>query len=292
MIQSMTGYGKANCDIDGRKVIIEVKCLNSKQLDLYTRFVPELRECEIELRNLIAAKLQRGKIEVQISYDQSAQALPASINKDLVVAYIDQLKDIANNLGTIQVADLLSIAMRLPDVTRTDRTMLATEEVENIRIGLGLALVAAEDFRIREGQTIDHLLRESIEKIRDSLKLTLTLEPARMIRIRERIREGLAQMAGMADADPNRFEQELIYYIEKIDFSEEKNRLANHLDFFLQTMNETTQPPGKKLGFISQEIGREINTLGSKAYDADIQKLVVGMKDELEKIKEQLANVL
>lgn len=292
MIQSMTGYGKATCDIEGRRIIIEVKCLNSKQLDLYTRFVPELREYEIELRNIVAAKLQRGKIEVQINYDQSAQVLPASINSELIVTYIDQLQAIAQHLGTVAPADLLSIAMRLPDVTRADRTTLTPEEVEIVRKGLGLALVAAEDFRMREGQTIDQLLRESISKIREALKESLVLEPTRLTRIRDRIRESLAQLAGLAEADPNRFEQELIYYIEKIDFSEEKNRLANHLDFFLQTMDETTQPPGKKLGFISQEIGREINTLGSKAYDADIQKLVVGMKDELEKIKEQLANVL
>lgn len=292
MIVSMTGYGKASCNIDGRKIVIEIRSLNSKQLDLYTRFIPEIREYEMEFRNLVAGSLVRGKIEVQINYEQSALAQPATINADMVAGYVEQLKHISHTLGIGQPADLLSIAMRLPEVTRTERNSLTADEAESVRKALGLAISETEDFRLREGGTIGVLLKECIENIRTNLTATKALEPARITRIRERIRESLSQLPQAADADHNRFEQELIYYIEKIDFSEEKNRLANHLDFFLSTMDDTNQPPGKKLGFIGQEIGREINTLGSKAYDADIQKLVVGMKDELEKIKEQLANVL
>jgi uncharacterized protein (TIGR00255 family) len=291
MIQSMTGFGKAECLFPDKKVTIEIKSLNSKQLDTYTRLPSLYKEKDMEIRQEIAEMLRRGKVECTIHYELSEDAPSGTINEHVVKDYYEQLYRISEELGLEASLELLSAVMRLPDTIKTDKPELADDEWKMVRDALRRALGQVNDFRHREGEALYQDLQERVTMIRESMTAIESLEGDRVQRIRDRINNNLTEYLKKDDLDENRFEQELIYYIEKLDISEEKIRLAHHCDFFLQTL-EDPDPAGKKLGFISQEMGREINTLGSKANHAEIQRLVVNMKDELERIKEQVLNVL
>ena len=291
MIKSMTGYGKAEALLPDKKLTIEVRALNSKQLDTNTRIPSLYKEKELEIRKLIASTLERGKVECSFFYELSTETSSGTINEVVVKAYYEQLSKISEGLGLKASQELLSIAMRMPDTIRNDRAELEEEEWNLVKESLRQALGHVTDFRVQEGESLDKDLRERIVSIRARLVDVEKLEGDRIARIRERIGNNLEEFLGKEGKDENRFEQELIFYMEKLDISEEKVRLANHLSYFLETM-ENEGPVGKKLGFISQELGREINTLGSKANHVDIQRLVVEMKDELERIKEQILNVL
>ena len=287
----MTGYGKAECLLADKKLTIEIKSLNSKQMDTNTRLPSLYKEKELEIRKLITCNLQRGKVECSFFYELSNDVASGYINEAVVKGYYEQLYRISGELGLEASQSLLSTVMRLPDTLRTEKAELDEEEWTRIRSGLEQALLALDEFRIKEGQAMDTDLRERVKAIARKLKQVEGLEKERIARIRERIGGNLAQYLKKENVDENRFEQELIFYIEKLDISEEKVRLAAHCDYFLETL-DMEEAAGKKLGFISQEIGREINTLGSKANHAEIQRLVVEMKDELERIKEQVLNVL
>ena len=287
----MTGFGKAECLLPGKKLTIEVRSLNSKQMDANTRLPALYKEKELEIRQLISAELGRGKVECTLYYELSEEASPGIINVPVVKNYYDQLYKISGELGLEASLELLSTVMRMPDTLRTEKADLEDEEWDAVKEGLQQALRLVNGFRHQEGETLDQDLRGRISAISGKLTRVDKLEKERTVKIRERIGNNLAEFLKKEEMDENRFEQELIYYLEKLDISEEKVRLAHHCDYFLETMNDN-DPVGKKLGFISQEIGREINTLGSKANHAEIQRLVVEMKDELERIKEQILNVL
>lgn len=291
MIRSMTGYGKAETLLPDKKLTIEVRSLNSKQLDTNTRLPSLYKEKELEIRQLVASTLERGKVECSFFYELSAETSSGTVNEKVVKAYFEQLSKISDEVGLKPTQELLSIAMRMPDAIRSDRAELEEEEWKLVKEGLQQALRQVNGFRLQEGESMDKDLRERIATISARLASVEQLEGERISRIRERIGNNLSEFIGKEGIDQNRFEQELIFYMEKLDISEEKVRLANHLSFFLETM-ENEGPAGKKLGFISQEMGREINTLGSKANHVDLQRLVVEMKDELERIKEQILNVL
>jgi len=291
MIRSMTGYGKAEALLPDKKLTIEVRALNSKQLDTNTRLPSLYKEKELEIRQLIASTLERGKVECSFFYELSAETSSGTINEVVVKAYYEQLSKLSDELGLEASSELLSIAMRMPDTIHNDRAELEEEEWNLVKESLQQALGQVNGFRLQEGESLDKDLRERIVSITASLAEIEELEGDRIARIRERIGNNLAEYIGKEGKDENRFEQELIFYMEKLDISEEKVRLKNHLSYFLETM-ENEGPVGKKLGFISQELGREINTLGSKANDVEIQRLVVEMKDELERIKEQILNIL
>lgn len=291
MIKSMTGYGKAESLLPDKKLTIEIRTLNSKQLDTNTRIPSLYKEKELEIRKLITNALERGKVECSFFYELSGEASSGTINEPVVKNYYQQLSHIAGDLGVKNSQELLSIVMRMPDTLRNDRTELEDEEWNLVKESLKQALGQVNGFRHQEGESLDADLRERVAAISARLADVEKLEGERIARIKERIGNNLTEFLGKENLDENRFEQELIFYIEKLDISEEKVRLANHCSYFLETM-ENEGPVGKKLGFISQEMGREINTLGSKANHAEIQRLVVVMKDELERIKEQILNVL
>jgi uncharacterized protein (TIGR00255 family) len=291
MIRSMTGYGKAECQLADKKLTTEIKSLNSKQLDISMRLPSVYKEKELEIRQLIAAELERGKVECSIYYEISGDATPSLINEPVVKSYYQQLYRISGELGLQTSIELLSTVMKLPDTVRTEKSELEEEEWTLVKKALSKALDALNVFRKQEGASLESDLRQRVDAISLKLEGVKLYEEERIDQVRERIMNHMEDL-GMKDAvDENRFEQELIYYIEKLDISEEKVRLANHCKYFLETM-EDKGPKGKKLGFISQEMGREINTLGSKANHKELQKLVVEMKDELERIKEQILNVL
>ncbi len=287
----MTGYGKAESILPDKKLTIEIRSLNSKQLDTNTRLPSLYKEKEIEIRKLIASALERGKVECSLFYEQASETSSGAINDVVVKAYYEQLNRIAGELGVEASRELLSIVMRMPDTIRNDRSELEEEEWSAVRKSLEQALGQVNEFRLQEGFSMDKDLRERVASISARLEDVEKLEEDRISRIRERIGSNLSEFLGKEEMDENRFEQELIFYMEKLDISEEKVRLANHCSYFLETM-ENEGPVGKKLGFISQEMGREINTLGSKANHVDIQRFVVEMKDELERIKEQILNIL
>ena len=291
MIRSMTGFGKAECLLPDKKLTIEVRSLNSKQLDTTTRLPSLYREKELEIRQIIAGVLERGKIECSFYYELTEDAVAGIINEPVVKNYYEQLYRISGELGLETSLELLSTVMRLPDTIRSEKTELADEEWQVVREGLQQALRQVNGFRHQEGEALDKDLRKRVGSIMEKLARVEQYESDRIERIRERIGNNLADFLTNAEPDENRFEQELIYYLEKIDISEEKVRLSNHCDYFLKNM-DSDEKVGRKLGFISQEMGREINTLGSKANHAEIQRLVVEMKDELERIKEQILNVL
>ena len=291
MIRSMTGYGKAECLLPDKKLSIEVKSLNGKMLDTNIRLPSIYKEKELEIRQAIAGALERGKVECSLFYELSEEASPGTINEPVVKSYYKQLYRISGELGLEASLDLLSTVMRMPDTIRTEKAELVDEEWDAVKEGLQQALRQVNGFRHQEGEALDRDLRERVTSISGKLAGVEELEQERIQKIKERIGNNLAAFLEKEDLDENRFEQELIYYMEKLDISEEKVRLANHCSYFLETMNEDV-PVGKKLGFISQEMGREINTLGSKANHMEIQRLVVEMKDELERIKEQILNVL
>ena len=285
MIQSMTGYGKHSVQLPSKKITIELKSLNSKNLDLIARLPQGYREYELEYRKLISDKLMRGKIDFSMSVELTGTESSAAINKTLVQGYMQQLGEIAQG----DELKLLELALRMPDALSTEKGEIDKQELLTIKETLEAALSAILDFRKTEGKALETDFKHRIEEIARLLKEVEAIDQPRLATIRERLDKAVADLA--VEVDQNRFEQELMYYLEKYDITEEKVRLGNHLKYFNETMS-TPDSNGKKLGFICQEIGREINTIGSKANYAPMQQLVVQMKDELEKIKEQMLNVL
>ena len=290
MIQSMTGYGKTVVAYKGKKINVEIKSLNSKQLDLTTRIAPLYREKEMEIRQMIAEQLQRGKVEFAIWIEKDASTEAAPVNTALMQNYLSQLQAFAED-RQLQNTDWMQILVRMPDVlTKTEVEVLDDDEWQAARQGVCEAIQHLVDFRMQEGAALQKKFAEKIDNIEQLLASIENYEKARVEKIRARIVDGLKQIPE-AEYDKNRLEQELIYYIEKLDISEEKQRLANHLKYFRETMADAAGQ-GKKLGFIAQEMGREINTTGSKSNQAEMQNIVVMMKDELEQIKEQVLNAL
>jgi uncharacterized protein (TIGR00255 family) len=288
----MTGYGKAIAEMPDKKINVEIKSLNSKALDLSTRIAPLYREKEMDIRNRIAKALERGKIDFSLWVDKKEGSEPnIPINQNLVAAYYQQIKEIHQTTGIPEPGDWFGTLLRLPDVmTRTDTQELNEEEWNAAQVALQQAIEQLINFRHQEGDALEKKFREKIANISRLLDSITPYEKERIERVKERITEALEKTLSV-DYDKNRFEQELIYYIEKLDVNEEKQRLTNHLKYFISTL-ESGNGQGKKLGFIAQEMGREINTLGSKSNHADMQKIVVQMKDELEQIKEQVLNVM
>lgn len=285
MIQSMTGYGKHIVQLPSKKITIEIKSLNSKNLDINTRIPSQYREKELEMRNLIATTLSRGKIDFGMYVEITGEETTTQINKDIVRHYITQLKTVTEG----DDIEFLKMAVRMPDVLKTVYNELDDTEYSTIKQALETALGRVVSYRIAEGKALesDFMLRiKNISRLSEGVE---AMDRERIVKVRERLEKAVFELR--EKVDKNRFEQELIYYLEKYDITEEKVRLANHLDYF-ETSLKSNDSNGKKLGFICQEIGREINTIGSKANDADMQQIVVAMKDELEKIKEQLLNVL
>lgn len=288
MIQSMTGFGKHMVELPNKKITIEIKTLNSKNLDLNTRMPSQYREKELSLRNKISKELQRGKVDFSLYAEVTGEETSASINKVVVKNYIEQLKSIPET-GTKDDVELLKMAIRLPDALKTEREEIDENEFAAIEKGVETALQEVTQFRLDEGKVLEQDFVLRINNIKGILAEIIAIDPERVEAVKERLRKGIADLK--ENVDENRFEQELVYYIEKYDITEEKIRLDNHLSYFTESLN-SDDSNGKKLGFIGQEIGREINTIGSKSNYAPMQKLVVQMKDELEKIKEQLLNVL
>ena len=291
MIQSMTGYGKAVVAFKEKKIHVEIKSLNSKQLDLNTRIAPLYREKEMEMRQMVAEALIRGKVDMSVWVEKDMAVDPTPINAQLVENYYQQIKTISEKTGIPAPEDWFYTLLRMPDVmTKTDVEELDDEEWAVVKGGVAEALKNLVDFRTQEGAALQKKFAEKIDNIAKLMGEIEPFEKSRVEKIKARIIDGLQQIP-TADYDKNRLEQELIYYIEKLDISEEKQRLANHLKYFRDTMNEPAGQ-GKKLGFIAQEMGREINTTGSKSNQAEMQNIVVKMKDELEQIKEQVLNAL
>ena len=285
MIQSMTGFGKHVIQLPSKKITVELKSLNSKSLDLNARMPSSYRAKELELRKLIASSLIRGKVDFGLYVETTGVEASAKINKEVVKIYMKQLGAIADG----DDLRLLEMALRMPDTMKTEREDIDEEEYNSIQLALKEALSEINIFRSEEGSVLEKDFMDRIKTLEELLRKVVEIDPDRQKDVRERLDKAVAEIK--ADVDANRFEQELIYYLEKYDITEEKVRLTNHLDYFSKTLR-SDDSNGKKLAFISQEIGREINTIGSKANYAPMQQLVVQMKDELEKIKEQMLNVL
>jgi len=286
MIQSMTGFGKASLQLPTKKITVEVKSLNSKGLDLGVRIPSTYRVMELGLRNQIALKLERGKIDFTVFIESTAEQTSTKVNVPIVKAYINQLREVYANADE---TELLKMAIRMPDTMKTEREEIDEEDWAEIQKMVDEALNNISNFRKDEGASLEKEFRLRISNIRQYMNEALALDSERVQAIKDRLQTAISELN--VNVDENRFEQELIYYLEKLDITEEKVRLTNHLDYFLETINGT-ETNGRKLGFITQEMGREINTMGSKANHSQMQKLVVMMKDELEKIKEQVLNVL
>ena len=282
----MTGFGKASLQLSTKKITVEVKSLNSKGLDLNTRMPSIFRENELALRNLLALKLERGKVDFSLFVEVTGEDTSSKINVPIVKAYMAQMKAILPNADD---TELMKMAIRMPDTMKTEREEIDENEWKQIQIVIDEAIENMLSFRKSEGASLEKEFTLRIENIRSYMNQALVLDPERVTNIKERLQTAIDELK--VNVDTNRFEQELIYYLEKLDITEEKVRLTNHLDYFLQTLNGS-EANGRKLGFITQEMGREINTMGSKSNHAEMQKLVVMMKDELEKIKEQVLNVL
>lgn len=292
MILSMTGYGKAVVAYKEKKINVEVKSLNSKSLDLSARIAPLYREKEMEIRRLLAQKLERGKVDFSLWVEKESTVDATPINAALVENYYKQIKAISASTGIPEPEDWFTTLLRLPDVTaKTEVEVLDDEEWEVAQQAINEAIEKLTEFRKQEGAALQKKFTEKIDNIANLLKSIESFEKSRVPKIREKIIDGLKQIPEV-DYDKNRLEQELIYYIEKLDINEEKQRLTNHLKYFHETMKESGHGVGKKLGFIAQEMGREINTTGSKSNQAEMQNIVVKMKDELEQIKEQVLNAL
>ena len=285
MIQSMTGYGKSVLQFPTKKISLEIKSLNSKNLDLNARMPSVYREKELHIRKLIASHLVRGKVDFSLYLEITGEETTSKVNKPVVKKYMEQLKDITDGDKT----ELLKMAVRFPDALSTERDDIDADEWKLIEDGINATLEKIKDYRLQEGKALESDFNDRIKNIDKLLEQVIAIDPERIENVRERLRKGITDIK--EKVDENRFEQELVYYIEKFDITEEKVRLHNHLEYFTKSLN-SDDSNGKKLGFIGQEIGREINTIGSKANYAPMQKLVVQMKDELEKIKEQLLNVL
>jgi uncharacterized protein (TIGR00255 family) len=292
MVKSMTGFGKATVECGNKKIVVEVKSLNSKQLDVNLRLPNLYKEKDIEIRNMIKLALDRGKVDMTIHYDENEKEKDVAVNQEVVAQYFHQMLNVASSLGvTLNQGELLQTIMRFPDTLQIQAEELNEEEWIALRSGIEQALEALNQFREQEGKVLISDILYRIELIQNLANEVPQFEEQRVITIKQRLQEKLNEWSEIKNVDKNRLEQELIYYLEKLDITEEKVRLANHCKYFVETA-EQEEAPGRKLGFIAQEIGREINTMGSKANDHDIQKLVVRMKDELEKIKEQSLNVL
>lgn len=291
MILSMTGYGKSEAVFEGKKIHVEIKSLNSKSLDLSTRIAPLYREKEIEIRKMVAAALERGKVDMNVWVEKTLQS-SASINEEAVQNYVQQIRQISQNCGISEPQNnWWEVMVRLPDTLLSSQVETLDEaEWEVVKKAIEEALDNLQDFRRQEGAALEQKFTQKLDNIECLLKQIETYETTRVAKIKERIISGLSELKAVA-YDQNRLEQELIYYIEKLDISEEKQRLANHLKYFRETMADG-HAQGKKLGFIAQEMGREINTTGSKSNQAEMQNIVVKMKDELEQIKEQVLNAL
>ena len=291
MIKSMTGYGIASFDSGSTKYTVEIKSLNSKFLELSLRLPKAFSEKEFQLRNECNKQIERGKVNLSINVEQADSSVKAAgIDAALLKNYYNQLKAVSNELGE-STNNLLQLALGLPEVVKYDEETVSEDEWKIVEKTFQHALTAFQQFRADEGNVLEQDVKYRIGIILKNLELVEVEEPKRIPLIKERLNQFLSEAVARESIDQNRFEQELIYYIDKLDITEEKIRLKSHCDYFIETL-KNADANGKKLGFISQEIGREINTLGSKANDANIQKLVVGMKEELEKIKEQLLNVL
>lgn len=291
MLLSMTGFGKSVAQIPNKKITVEIKSLNSKQLDISSRVPAAFREKELEFRNLIASRLERGKVDFQIYAESVGVETTVSLNIPLMAAYKTQVEEMARQLGLAWPDDWYSVLLRFPETVKSELPASLSEEDSAVLMSaVGNAIDGLMQFRAKEGVKLTEFFTRRIENIRALLDNVEPFEKERVAKIRARIEENLSKIDGVA-FDKNRLEQEMIFYIEKFDVNEEKQRLAQHLNYFMETM-DGAPGQGKKLGFISQEMGREINTLGSKSNHAEMQKIVVKMKDELEQIKEQVLNVM
>ena len=286
MIQSMTGFGKASLQLPNKKITVEIKSLNSKGLDLGVRMPSTYREMELGLRNQIALVLERGKIDFSVFIESTAEQTSTKVNVPIVKAYINQLREV---YADADETELMKMAVRMPDTMKIEREEIDENDWTEIQKVIKEALANILNFRQSEGLSLEKEFQLRIGNIRQYMNEALALDPERVQAIKDRLQNAIAELK--VNVDENRFEQELIYYLEKLDITEEKVRLTNHLDYFIETI-KGTEANGRKLGFITQEMGREINTMGSKSNHAQMQKLVVMMKDELEKIKEQVLNVL
>lgn len=287
----MTGFGKAEFEVNNKKITIEIKSLNSKQIDINTRTPSLYREKDIEIRRELSDKLIRGKVDFNIYVEYLGEDSNSRINEPILKSYFHHLEKISSELNLTVDSNTLQALLRLPDVVKTEYETLDEEEWGIILKNIRKALAEIDHFRIQEGKALQDDIAGNIENIQNLLKEIEPFEGQRLETIKSKLTENLVNLQLNGNTDKNRFEQELIYYLEKLDINEEKVRLANHCKFFLETIVQP-MPTGKKLGFISQEIGREINTIGSKANETNIQRIVVQMKDHLERIKEQLLNVL
>lgn len=291
MIKSMTGFGKAECVCQNQKLSIEIKSLNSKFFDANIRIPNGFRDKELDIRNLVMASLKRGKVDFSITVDDKGESANYSINKTLAKKYFEDLKELSDVFENKDFTDYLPVIMRLPDVMVTDKKEIDDQEWKNLSEAILKALDKVNEYRAGEGSSLLKDLEYRTNKIVALLEEVIPFEKKRVAAMKEKIKKDLNDVVERDEVDKNRLEQELVYYIDKLDITEEKVRLAEHCKYFLETLNGG-ESQGKKLGFIAQEMGREINTLGSKANDSNIQKVVVQMKDELEKIKEQLFNIV
>ena len=291
MLHSMTGYGKAERNILGKRIAIEIKSLNSKQGDIFTRIPANYKEKELVIRKMITSKLQRGKIECNIFVENFSADNNYTINRELAMKYFNELKPLAEATGNPQFSDFLPILVKLPDVLVNENSSMDPEEWKAAEDGVGECLQQVADYRRDEGKELEQDFLLHIGNIEQLLEKIPAHEQERIHKLKEKLTRDITEMLSDGQYDKNRLEQEMIYYIEKLDITEEKVRLKNHCDYFRKTLNQP-ESYGKKLNFIGQEIGREINTIGSKANDTNIQHIVVMMKDELEKMKEQLFNIL
>lgn len=286
----MTGYGKAVAELPNKRVTVEIRSLNSKQFDLSTRIPSIYREKELILRNMLSRRLERGKVDLTMNVDLLNRDVSSKIDPIILQQYHRELSSLATEMGIATPADWLPVLLRLPDVMRQENETLSEEEWNSIEVAISEALEELIRFRQQEGEMLQQVLSGKIEAIRSLLAAVEPFEAERTEKIKSRLYESLSSLEGI-EVDKNRLEQEMIYYLEKLDVNEEKTRLAHHLDYFTETLRDNSSQ-GKKLGFIAQEIGREINTLGSKSNQSGMQRIVVQMKDELEQIKEQILNVL
>ncbi|MBA3828849.1 MAG: YicC family protein [Taibaiella sp.] len=291
MLYSMTGFGRAEAAINGRQVVVEVKSLNGKQFDMTTKLPPVLRPYELDIRSLLNTILMRGTIDLMVNIKQEGASKPMTVNTGLAVYYYQSMQQIAQQLQ-IPEENILSTLMRMPEVVGADQDVMPEQEWAEVKTVIEAAARKLMEHRKNEGEALYKDLIQRINTIESLLEDILPLEKQRTERIRTKLNQWLEDMAGKEKIDPNRFEQEMIYYLERMDFTEEKTRLKQHCIYFSETIAVQDVTAGRKLGFILQEIGREINTLGSKANHAEIQQIVINMKDELEKAKEQVLNIL
>ncbi len=291
MLQSMTGFGKAECELKNKKITVEIRTLNSKNVDISMRMNSLYREKEIEIRNLLTSRLERGKIDFSLYVEQGAEVTRTNINAPVLQSYYEQLQQVADKTKIPLPTDWFSLLLKLPDALKTEQEEIDENEWNEIVKTIEKAIQNTQKYRQNEGVTLEKTFTEKLTNIRSLLTKIEPFETERIEKLKAKISANLQEVAEKVSIDNNRLEQEFIYYIEKLDISEEKVRLSHHLDYFLETM-KSEKNAGKKLGFIAQEIGREVNTMGSKSNHSEMQKIVVMMKDELEQIKEQVLNTL